>query len=460
MKQYTKRLTGLAVAAALAAPAAALATNGYFAHGYGTQNKGLAGAGAALPQGTIAAATNPAGMVFVGGGADLGAALFSPRRKYTAGPATAPADGTPCPGTGCPFTIGGNTGNQSIESDNEYFLIPHFGYNKMLDAQSSFGVTVYGNGGMNTEYNGGQAQHDDGSAFPAPGNLTTTPGTFGAGTAGVDLAQLFVAATYSRKFSPTASWGASLIAAYQQFEAKGLGTFAGASKYGANVSDKGRDTSTGFGAKFGIQGEVSPGLTLAASYQTKMSMSEFDKYKGLFAEGGDFDIPSTWTIGLAYKVTPNSVLAFDIQRINYTDVKSVSNPMFPALNNCGNGTGDVEQCLGGSNGPGFGWDDMTVYKLGYQWQGQPGWTWRVGFSTGSQPIPESEVLFNILAPGVMEEHITFGFTKEMGPNNALSFSALYAPTVEVSGQNPLNPSQKITLEMDQIELELSYSWKF
>ena len=41
-------LVAAAVAAILPAPMAQ-ATNGYFAHGYGTKNKALAGAGAALP---------------------------------------------------------------------------------------------------------------------------------------------------------------------------------------------------------------------------------------------------------------------------------------------------------------------------------------------------------------------------------------------------------------------------
>ena len=54
------------VLAAILAPAAAMATNGYFQHAYGTDYKALAGAGVALPLGAIAAATNPAAMVIVG----------------------------------------------------------------------------------------------------------------------------------------------------------------------------------------------------------------------------------------------------------------------------------------------------------------------------------------------------------------------------------------------------------
>ncbi len=58
-------------------------TNGYFAHGTGIKTRALAGAGAALPLDTMAAATNPAGMVFIGNQFDVGTILFHPDRGYS-----------------------------------------------------------------------------------------------------------------------------------------------------------------------------------------------------------------------------------------------------------------------------------------------------------------------------------------------------------------------------------------
>lgn len=71
----------IAVLAMLATPARA--TDGYFSHGYGTHYKGLAGAGAALHLDSLAAATNPAAMAFVGPRWDASLSLFSPDRYYT-----------------------------------------------------------------------------------------------------------------------------------------------------------------------------------------------------------------------------------------------------------------------------------------------------------------------------------------------------------------------------------------
>ncbi len=449
-------VTALLVAACCM-PLAANATNGYFADGYGTKNKGLAGGGVALPQDAMIAATNPAGMVFVGERMDLGVAVFSPApRSYSATKdAAGVPDGAPC-GANCPFTFGGNANAQSITSDNDYFLVPDFSYNWMLGTDGSVGLTVYGNGGMNTEYKGGQAQHNNGA-----GVATTTAGTFGAGTTGVNLQQLFIAGTYARKFNPTASWGVSALMAYQRFEAKGLANFAGYSTDGANLSNNGTDTSTGFGLKIGVQAEALPGLNLAASYQTKMNMSEFDKYKGLFAEKGDFDIPATWTVGLAWTVLPKNVVTFDVQKIMYSDVAAIANPisnLVGASNSCATGT--TKRCLGGSDGAGFGWSDMTIYKLGYQWEASADWILRAGYSHGTQPIPTTEVVFNILAPAIIEDHVTFGFTNMISTTSELNFRFMYALENSLSGANTLNPSQQVTLKMKQYEAELSWGLKF
>jgi len=454
MKIRYKELIAFIAAIGLMVPYSVLATNGYFSHGYGTKNKGLAGGGGALPQDAMISATNPAGMAFVEQRIDAGIALFSPRRSYTASSASSSPDGTFC-GANCPFTIGGASGGQTIDSDNEAFLVPHFAYSQPLDTMSTFGVAVYGNGGMNTEYSGGVAQHNDGL-----GTLATSSGTFGAGKTGVNLEQLFINASYARKFADKGSWGVSAIYAFQRFKAEGLGNFAGFSVDPTNVTDKGTDDSTGLGWKVGVQGEVVSGITLAASYQAEIDMDKFSKYSGLYAEGGDFDIPATLTLGAAWHSSKTAVLTFDVQQIYYSDVPAIANGMDNLVGADSCATGNTEKCLGGSQGAGFGWEDMTIYKLGYQWESSPKWIWRAGFSTGDQPIRSSEVVFNVLAPGVMEEHITFGFTRKTSQDSEFNFTAMYAPKSTVSGTNPLNPSQTVTVEMTQYEVEASWGWKF
>jgi len=406
--------------------ATASATNGYFSHGYSTKNKALGGTGTALPLDSLAASTNPAGMVFMVDRIDLGVSFFNPNREYT-------VSGTP---SGAPGSFPLQTG--TVESDSNWFIVPSLGANWKINNDSSLGISIFGNGGMNTDYDKATFNYVN-PALPSE--------------TGVDLMQLFIMPTYARKITPKHAFGISPILAYQAFEAKGLEIFGalGFSNNADKLTGNGHDNSYGYGARIGYLGEVLPGLYLGASYQTVLKMSRFKEYEGLFAEDGDFDIPQNWSIGLAYNVTPAITVAADVQKIYYSDVASVNNPL---MNNL------MTSKLGKDSGAGFGWDDMTIYKVGVQWQSGPEWIWRAGYSYGEQPIPESEVLFNIIAPGVIEQHVTAGVTKKMGDKQELDLTVTRGLSNSVKGENPLDPAQKIELTMDQWEISLGYAWKF
>jgi long-chain fatty acid transport protein len=446
----TCRLSGITVAvlAGLFTSSAAFATNGYFSHGYSTKEKGLAGAGTAYSQDSLAAATNPAGMAFIGERMDIGLQLFSPSpRSYTVTGNVLPPPPAPGSNPNVPFGSGINAQpGAEVESDRDFFLIPSFGYNWVLDNGSTVGVSVYGNGGMNTDY-------------PA----SSTPfgaGTFGSGDTGISLAQLFTNVSFTKKVKEKHAIGASVIVAMQRFYAKGLDNFAAFSVDPNNMTGNRRSDSYGAGLKLGYQGEVAEGFRVGVSYQSKISMGEFDEYKGLFAEGGDFDIPSTYNVGVSYDVTDTSIFIADIQRINFTDVASISNPVNNGFTQCipapfsPSGSAQGAGCLGGSNGMGFGWEDMTIYKIGYQFDVGDN-TFRVGYSHTDQPIPESETLFNVLAPAVIEDHFTAGMTMHIAENQELDFAAMYAPSSSVKGPNPFDTDPNTGVSQSQVEIEMS-----
>jgi long-chain fatty acid transport protein len=430
----------LAVAASMVLPGVAMATNGYFSHGFGIKSKGMAGAGVAMPLDSLDAAINPANMVNVGSRIDAGLTWFSPRRSYTVdqvGPFLGPQTGA--------FSLIPGT----FESDNENFLIPNFGWNHMIDEVSSIGITLAGNGGMNSEY----------PNVTAPGAPT---GTYYAGTAGVDLMQLATMVTYARQVSDQVSLGVTGIYALARFKATGLASFGRMSTDPANLTNNGYDTAGGFGIKVGITGDINEAFSLAASYQSKIKMSEFEEYAGLFADEGTFDIPQTWTIGARFSPSKEHTILLDYQQIDYTDAAAISNPMMPNLGMCMGG--DFNSCLGGSNGPGFGWEDLGIWKLGYQYDAG-NWQARAGYSHNDQPIPDSETVFNILAPGVVEDHWTAGFSTNVGKSSSLDFSFMWAPETEVSGGNPLaatpgGDTQNVTIRMEQFEIGANYTWRY
>lgn len=412
-----KKLIGLMAVAGFALPGAAMATNGYFSHGYGMKAKGMGGAATAMADDAFGGANNPASMVFAGDRLDLGIDLFSPKREASR--------------SGSMPTLNGTT-----DSDSNYFGIPEFGYNKMLNNNLSLGVSVYGNGGMNTDYPAGQYNCGAGAANMMCGNTSL----------GVDLMQLMIAPTVAFKIAPNHSIGISPLIGYQRFKAEGLQAFAPASSSPSNLTNKGYDDSFGYGVRIGYMGKITPAFTIGAAYATKMNMQKFDKYKGLFAEQGAFDIPENYNLGIAYQVTPELTLALDYQRINYSGVKSISNPstnMAP---------------LGSSGGPGFGWQDVDVWKLGAAYQYNKQWTLRAGYNHGDNPIQARDVTFNILAPGVVKDHATLGVTYLTPAGNELTVSYMHAFENSVSGSSPQFGGTE-TIKMYQNSLGIAYAWK-
>ncbi len=68
----------------LLSSSAVFAVNGAYDYGFSEITRGMGGAGSALPQDTLIAAINPAGMVDVGKRFDIGAMIFFPTISYNA----------------------------------------------------------------------------------------------------------------------------------------------------------------------------------------------------------------------------------------------------------------------------------------------------------------------------------------------------------------------------------------
>lgn len=401
MRTWTMRPVAAALALALTATTA-WATDGYFAEGYGMRARGMGGASFATAQDAFGGANNPASMAFVGNRLDLGVYWFSPDRSAERTDAMAPLNG-------------------SSTSDKTSFWIPELGVNWMLNPAVALGLTVYGNGGMNTTYPGGEINCGAG-----PANLLC-----GQGQLGVDLSQLIVAPTLAWKFAPDHSVGVSPVFAYQRFEAYGLHAFDNApgfppfTAYPGNVTNNGYESSTGWGVRLGYQGRFDQ-FRVGAVYTSKVSMGDLEAYKGLFAEQGGFDIPSHWGVGIAWQPDERWLVAFDYERINYSDVKSVHNPS------------TAQAPLGTDGGPGFGWQDIDVFRIGVQYRIDPVWAVRAGYNRSDNPITSRDVTFNILAPGVVQDRIALGFSYAVNPASEITVAYTHAFRKEVSGASLFN----------------------
>lgn len=412
---------------------AAHATNGYFPHGFGIKAKGMGGVSIATANDAFAGVNNPASAVFAGSRLEVGADLFMPRRDMK-------RTGSPMPGLL----------DTAVDSGRNVFLIPEFGYNAVVSDRLAVGLSVYGNGGMNSSYPGGQTTCADfATGTPAPGMNAMC----GVGKLGVDLMQLIVAPTVAYKLDDRHALGLSPLLVYQRFQAYGLQGFVMNSVNPTALTNRGADSSMGLGVRLGYMGKWSDAVSVGASYSPRISMGRLKKYAGLFADGGDFDIPENMGIGVAFQLTPGVQLAADFTRINYSKVGAIGNA-------------STAGALGAAGGGGFGWRDVETLKLGVQWQMNAKTTLRVGVNRGTNPVTGAHVTPNVLAPGVMKTHLSIGGTYALGPKSELSWAIMHAPSVSVTGPSMFNQMMgtgtqvQETVRMRQNAIAIQYGWKF
>lgn len=458
MKLFPMRALAFAfAAAALSSPVTVFATNGYFMIGWGAKASGMGGAGVAYPQDGMAAAYNPAGMTEVGEARlDATLELFRPPRAVKHDSSQIPAD---------------------VRSKDDLFPIPAIGaVLSSPETPFAMGMAIVG-AGAGTNYGQNRGNLYDPNIRDAAYER-----------AGVFFMQMQMLPSLAYRLDDNHSVGFSLAIAMQTFRAFGLQAFGdlGFSGDSSKLTNNGYDWSFGWGYRLGWLGKFfDKRLNLGVNYAPRLNMQKFNRYDGLFAEHGEFDIPENYTVGLAYKLTPKMNVAFDIQRIMYNDVRSIGNlgPNAAVLSDfnpngpCGispsnpfGNDGISPECnLGGDYGMGFGWKNQTAYKLGFDYRYRKDLILRAGFNYGKTPIQEDQVLFNFLAPATVEKHITLGATWTLENKDELSVGFMHAFKNTIKGPTPFPPlaaggapvdGSNASISMSQTSLSIAYGLKF
>lgn len=423
------------------------ATNGYFLIGFGAKSRGMGGVGVAYAQDALAAANNPAGMADIDMSTmrvDVGGEFFNPPRAVRHESATLPAD---------------------VKSGANLFLIPNMGGAYKFNRNITVGMAAIG-AGLGTRYDQSLAVCNDGD--PATnGNNFFNFNCLASGTVGVSLMQMQMLPSIAYRINKQHALGFSLAIGVQTFRMYGgqafdtLGFAAGS----GNLTNLGNDWSYGAGIRIGGLHKFYKGrFKFGWNYASRVYMSKFDKYRNLFAEQGDFDIPEHYAVGIAYEINKKLTVAADVQRINYSDVKSVGNPG-PDPADPNNFFPPGIDVLGKDNGLGFGWEDQTVYKLGFNYDYNKTWSVRAGVNYGKSPIPDDQALFNLLAPATVEWHLTLGASYRPSPNIEWSFNYMHAFENTIKGPTAFGPTgspvvgENAALSMKQNSLGVSFAFK-
>lgn len=434
MQELALRFFMLALASLLLADRpAALAADGYFLIGYGPRQKALGGAGAADQRDAMALSVNPAGIVGLDRQFAAGlTAIHAQRGYYTSG---APRVIAPGP----------------VESGRPWFAVPNGGYIQPIDDNSAWSVAAYANGGVNASYGWGNWRAPNG-------------GLFGGGFAGVDLQQAFMSVGYARRFATpmgAVSLGVAPTLAVQMFNLQGAGSFLSYSANPYKLSDRGYDWSWGGGLRVGLAWAITDSLRFGFAGATPMWMSHLDKYAGILADNGRFDIPANMQAGLAYDLLPNLTVMADWRHIFHSAVPALGNPSNPIL----------YRSMGAASGPGFDWTDVDSGAVGAEYRSSPDVTLRAGYHYGANPLRARSVTVNVLAPVINRHHASVGANYAFTARSSLDFSFVYAfknsfTGVEWLPQQPrlpfgaANPDATITPWAQGWELTLGYSYKW
>ncbi|MCC2657053.1 MAG: long-chain fatty acid transport protein [Panacagrimonas sp.] len=411
----------------------AQAAAGYFVLGYGPYAHQSAGASAAVGFDAFVGATNPAKLPYVGTRLDLGMLAFMPYRRITR------------TGSETPFDI-------QSKSRNDLFIVPDGAYARRIDPTWSWGVTLYGNGGLNTEYH--ETTNVPGTNAN-PERCKNRPGNFfgGCGEAGFDLLQLVVAPTLAARVNDVHSFGVTPLLAYQQMRVYGLQAFEAISRDADKVTNNGYEGAYGSGVRVGWLGRLTPWFDLGATYATKIYMQDFHEYRGLLA-GGSFDIPANFSVGMALK-DQDVTLALEVHRIFFGNVPALANGELNSLT-------DPTTPLGDKQGSGFNWHHQTNYRMALMWHATPRLDLRAGFAYGRVPQADSSnntVTFSMLAPNPAL-NLTAGFSYQLSPRTEVHFAYGSYRRGEYQGRSAIfqGASEKAEPRVETIYLAWSRHW--
>jgi len=409
MGLFSRRVLASAVIAGLGIPSAALATNGYFLIGYGAKSRAMGGVGISYAQDGLVSASNPAAMVDVTDRFDIGGDIFLP--------VVASYNNSP--------NLPVNHESKAGMLGEGVFLVPNMGGVWKYSDEITLGFSVVG-AGLGTEFDQ-SCDNPDGTFFNF--NCQNLTVNLASDKVGVDLVQMQMLPSIAYKINDQHSVGATLAVGLQRFKAWGLGAFAdlGFAAGTANVTNEGIAWSYGAGIRLGWLGKFNEDrLKVGVNYSSKVYMSEFDEYKNLFAEQGDFDIPENYGVGITFVATNDLDIVLDVTKTIYTGVASIANSgpqVVGGFFECG----DINcGALGKDQGLGFGWQDQTVYKLGINYSFNKNLDLKAGINYGETPIPKDQILFSLLAPAVVEKHLSLGFTYLIKEDMELSASYVHA----------------------------------
>jgi len=344
-------------------PFSATATYGLFTHGEGLRALGQGGVSVVAGEDAGSIASNPANLFGLGNRYDVGIdLLIADANSAITGNAAGP--------------------DQRYKADGKRnYFVPQGGLALRLSERLAAGFSI-ASAGLGPDYPDNPYQR------------------FGADpSVRIALAQSTLVNALAYELAPGQVIGASLNLAYQLFELDGLEALSSASQSPQRFSDQDTDDAFGLGVTVGISSSVTPWLAAGAAYRSKTWTGRMHRYEGLIPDRGRLETPAMYAAGIALTPASGWKIAVEAQRVEYASEVAFRNDLAPL---------EQGHLFGSADGPGFGWRDQNIYKLGITYRASPAVTLRVGYSYATQLIPPDSTFLCILAPATSQQHYTAG----------------------------------------------------
>jgi long-chain fatty acid transport protein len=372
--------------------------------------------------------------------------------------------------------------------------MPALGFMVKKD-QWGYGLGVFGQGGMGTEYSSSSWMSD-----PSMGQNTalehglvnrsevsvgrvivpvtydvdeklTIGATFDFVWAGMDLQMAMSEAQFGDMTNPMAQTigmaSGSMVDAFAMLYEPAGGT--GISRLYHAYFDFSNDSrffgeAMGYGAagKLGLTYEVSPAVRIGATYHTQTWLQDLETDNATLSMGVNIDpgvfegaptgvyqdmdlaVAGTITIrdfewpwviggGVSWDASEKLMLALDLKYIGWESAMKDFKMSFKADDSAGNGAfAGLEMDATLYQK----WENQLVMALGGAYRATDALTLRAGYNYGKNPVPDKYV--NALFPAIVEHHITLGAGFDWAEVNGINAS--FQTALENSATNPGNGS--------------------
>lgn len=436
------KLTRVFACMALAGLAgSAYATNGMNLEGYGPISAGMGGASMAYDNGNAAMMNNPAtlGLAADGNRFDVAVGMLGPDVAM----------------------VGGQS------SGGDAYFMPAAGWSRK-NANLTYGVGMFAQGGMGTEYDMGMDGLPERSELGVgrlivPLAYNVNPNLTLGGSVDFVWAMLDMrmAMPLGNMMAPTPGTMSSIITVPPAGNlGMALGGLTETDLVRLDFSDDndftGKAKGYGMAGKLGFTYKINPMFTVGGTYHSKTNLGDMETSTGgaSFVINGDtvnsvpgkitirdFQWPETYGLGISVQATPGLMVAADWKRIGWKDVMENFTMTYSAM-------GDSVTFALPQN-----WEDQDVFQIGLSYKATDALTLRAGASFSDNPIPDATMHY--LFPAIEENHYTAGFGYAINNTSDVNFSLQHAPEVEQT-----NSTFGYTVSHEQTSFQLMYSKRF